>query len=63
MDGVLDTLEKHFTIIDKQLVVDDELYPIFNESEVVSCQEEIIALASRPYRGQKDPMILDKKVE
>lgn len=61
MGGALSSLENHFSIIDKKLILDDEEYPIFTSGEVVQRKEEIIALATKSYRGSKDPMILDKK--
>ncbi len=61
MDGVLSSLEKQFRIIGKKIIIGNEEYPIFTSEEVIERKEEILALASRPYRGLKDPIILENE--
>ncbi len=61
MKDVLEIMEKDFCIKDKKLILGDEKYPIFTCEDENRLKEEILALASKPYRGSKSPIIIDKK--
>ncbi len=60
-DGVLSKLKNEFRIDDKKISFGDEELPIYTSEEVAQRKDEILALAKKPYRGKKDPIILEKK--